>query len=51
MPKLRLIRVHHLDRSSDLLEETDTLSEHPVMPGFSILAKDLLPPLDGHRAS
>lgn len=47
-PKFRFIRVHHLDRAPDRLEETETLTGELVFPGFSILVKELLPPVEGH---
>ena len=45
-PKFRFIRVHHLDRPPERLEETGTLIGTPVLPGFSVLVRDLLPPAD-----
>jgi len=46
-PKFRFIRVHYLDRAPERLKETDTLSGAPVLPGFSVVVKDLLPPAVG----
>ena len=43
-PNSRTIKVHRLDHSFAELQETDTLSGESVLPGFSILVKDLLPP-------
>ena len=45
-PKFRFIRVHFLDRPPERLEETDTLTGTPVLPEFSVLVKELLPPPD-----
>lgn len=43
-PKLRTVRIHRLDRTVTELEATDALSGEGVLPGFSILVNDLLPP-------
>ncbi len=43
-PKFRFIRVHHLTRPPERLEESDTITAAPVIPGFSALVKVLLPP-------
>ncbi len=42
-PKFRFIRVHYLDRASVRLEEGDTLTGGPVLAGFSIVVRELLP--------
>jgi len=44
-PKFRFVRVHHLDRRVERLEESDTLTGAPVLPGFSIRVSDLLLPV------
>jgi len=43
-PKFRFVRVHHPDRNSRFLLESDMLTGDPVLQAFSILVKDLLPP-------
>jgi Uma2 family endonuclease len=43
-PNSRLVRIYRSDHSSADLQENDTLSGESVLPGFSILIKDLLPP-------
>jgi len=47
-PEFRFVRVHHPDRSSHRLTESDTLNGDPVLPAFSVLVRNLLPP-DGKR--
>lgn len=42
-PKARTLRIRRLDHTVTELEETDTLSGESVLPGFSILVRDLLP--------
>jgi Uma2 family endonuclease len=48
-PKFRFLRIHRPDCNSQRLVESDTLSGELVLPGFSMLVKDLLPPLSGNR--
>jgi len=48
-PKFRFVRIHHRDRSSHFLMESDALNGDPVLPGLSVLVKDLLPPPEGKR--
>jgi Uma2 family endonuclease len=43
-PKFRYMRIHRLSGSSARLEETDTVTGESVLPGFSALVNDLLPP-------
>ena len=45
-PKLRNIRVYRLDRTTAELHADDPLSGESVLPGFSMLVNDLLPPLE-----
>ena len=45
-PKFRFIRVHRLQVAPERLEEADILTGEPVLPGFSILVKELLPPVE-----
>jgi Uma2 family endonuclease len=47
-PKFRFIRVHYVDRAPHRLGETEILTAEPVLSGFSVLVKELLPPLSGH---
>ncbi len=48
-PKFRFVRIHHPNRNSDFLMESDTLNGTPVLPEFSVLVKELLPPaVKGH---
>jgi Uma2 family endonuclease len=42
-PKIRTLRIHRLDRTGTDLAESDTLSGESILPGFSIVVKDLLP--------
>jgi len=44
-PKSRTLRIHRLDRTVTELVEPDVLSGEAVLPGFSILVKDFLPPI------
>ncbi|HET6247319.1 MAG TPA: Uma2 family endonuclease [Tepidisphaeraceae bacterium] len=43
-PNSRVLRIHRLDHTFAELQETDTLSDESILPGFSILVRDLLPP-------
>ena len=43
-PKFRFIRVHYLDRPPERLEESDKITGNPVLPGFAVLVRELLPP-------
>jgi len=45
-PKFRFIRVHRLNRAAERLEENDTLNGDPVLPGFSVIVRELLPPVE-----
>jgi Uma2 family endonuclease len=49
-PKFRFVRVHHPDRNSHFLLESDTLTGDPVLPAFSVLVKELLPPVHKRHA-
>jgi Uma2 family endonuclease len=49
-PKFRFVRVHHPDRNSHFLMESDTLTGDPVLPTFSVLVKELLPPVSRNHA-
>lgn len=43
-PNSRVIRVHRIDRPyCEELKETDTLSGESVLPGFSVIVRDMLP--------
>ena len=44
-PRLRFVRIHHLNGNSSRLDETGTLTGGPVLPGFSILVSELFPPV------
>ncbi|HEY3838616.1 MAG TPA: Uma2 family endonuclease [Bryobacteraceae bacterium] len=44
-PKFRFIRIHRLDRQPERLEETDTITGGPVLAGFSMMVRELLPPV------
>lgn len=43
-PKLRHVRVHRLDLTMSQLNDGDTLSGESVLPGFTVVVKELLPP-------
>jgi Uma2 family endonuclease len=45
-PEFRFVRVHHLNGSSHRLKESDTLVGAPVLPCFSVVVSDLLPPVE-----
>jgi Uma2 family endonuclease len=47
--KFRFVRIHHPDRSSHFLMESDALNGAPVLPGLSVFVKDLLSPTEGKR--
>ncbi|HET6250132.1 MAG TPA: Uma2 family endonuclease [Tepidisphaeraceae bacterium] len=49
-PRFRFIQVYRLDHRPERLEETDTITGEPVLPGFSILVQELLPPADKRAA-
>ena len=42
-PKARTVRVRHLGKPSLELEEVDTLTGEPALPGFSIVVRDFFP--------
>jgi len=42
-PNSRIIKIHRLDHTYSELDETDTLSGESVIPGFSVLVRDMLP--------
>jgi len=42
-PKHRTVRIHRLDHAYAELNDTATLMDESVLPGFSALVKDLLP--------
>lgn len=44
-PNSRIMRIHRLDDTVEQSKENDTLTGDSVLPGFSILVKDMLPGL------
>jgi Uma2 family endonuclease len=42
-PNSRVLKIHRINHTYEELKETDTLSGESILPGFSVLVRDMLP--------